>query len=117
MAGPDFLFLKDIERFETAEDPAVATIWGDGTKEISQSSYIRNATDAATEATRQQALTGQVLARDTVRLHGTWLDLEGEVVGITKDRLGYDEGRRFLVLGSEIDFDAGTTVLEGIVAL
>lgn len=117
-AAPDILnFLKEAERFETADDAVVVAIWAEDAPEVRQSSYLRTAAAAAAEAARQQDLTGQALAMDTVRLTGVHIGLEGHVVTITAPQLGYDAGRAFLVLGSEIDLQGNQTILEGLVQL
>lgn len=110
-------FLKEAERFEAAEAPDILATWGEDAPEIRQSSYLRTAAAAAAEALRHQGLTGQALALDTVRLTGVHVGLEGKTVTVVAPQLGYDAGRAFLVLGSDIDLEADRTILEGLVIL
>lgn len=110
-------FLKDAERFAEAESAGVETTWGDDAAEERQSSYLRASADASAEVTRQQGLTGQVLADDIVRLKGVNTHLEGLVVTIINDQLGYQGGRLLLVLASDVDLETQETILQGLVVL
>lgn len=110
-------YLKSAELFERVADAAIDAAWGEDAVEVQQSSYLRTAAAALAEATRQQALTGQALARDQVRVAGLHEGLEGRTVRITAPDLDYQAGRDFLVLGVEVDEDAHVTVLDGLTVL
>lgn len=110
-------FLKEAERFELNESAAIVAIWGEDAPEVRQSSYLRTAAAATAEAARQQGITGQALAADTVRLSGVHLGLRGKTITVTSPLLDYDAGRAFLVVGSEVDLDANVTVIDGFTAL
>ncbi|RIK92500.1 MAG: hypothetical protein DCC73_12010 [Proteobacteria bacterium] len=110
-------FLKEVERFGVYEDAAVKAKWGDDAVEVVQSSLLRDAAAAATEAQRQQGITGNVLARDQVRLKGIFEGLEGKTVTVKYPRLGYAAGRSFLVAAAAHDRDSNETILEGFVIL
>lgn len=110
-------FLKEVERFAVYEDAAVQTKFSGDAVEVISSSYLRTSAAAATEAQRQQAITGNVLARHQVRLKGRFQGLEGQTVTIKYPRLGYAAGRAFLVTTARIDFDSNDTILEGFVVL
>lgn len=117
-AEPELLnFLRHAERYEAAEDSVIATRWGDDAGEVQQSSYLATKGAAAAEAARQQALTGNVLARDQVVVNGLYQGIEGTVILVTYPRHDYEFGRQMLVTAVEVDLDANTTVIEGLVVL
>lgn len=110
-------FLKEAERYEVNESAAILATWGEDAPEARQSSYLRGSAEAAAEAARQQGVTGQVLADDTIRLAGVFLGLAGKTIMVTAPFLDYAASRTFLVVGVEVDLEANATFLNGFTAL
>lgn len=110
-------FLKEPERYELSESAPIFATWGEAAPEVRQSSYLRGAAEAAGEAARQQAFTGQALAEDAVRLAGVHLGLAGKTITVTSPFLDYAAGRSFLVVGVEVDFEDNATILSGFTVL
>lgn len=117
-AAADILnFLKETERYEVNESAPILAIWGEDAPEVRQSSYLRGSAEASAEAARQQALTGQALADDAVRLAGIFPGLAGKTITIAAPFIDYGAGRSFLVIGAEIDLEANATILSGFTVL
>lgn len=115
-------FLQSTESSEVAANATLRTRWGDAAGDTAQSSALINQADATAEAARQLALMAPVLALDSVRLEGVFFDLEGETVRIDYRTAGVVAfaGAQLidmLVTKSTIDLRAGTTTVEGLVAL
>ena len=110
-------FLKEPERYEVSASALIFATWGEDAPEARQSSYLRNAADALTEAARQQGVTGQVLAHDTIRLAGVHLSLVGKTITVTAPFIDYAAGRTLLVIGADVDLEADATILSGFTVL
>jgi len=110
-------FLKEPERYEVSESAGVIAIWGEDAPEVRQSSYLRGSAEALAEAARQQGVTGQALADDTLRLAGVFPGLAGKTITVTAPFLDYGAGRTFLVVGVEVDLEANATILSGFTVL
>lgn len=116
-------FLKAEERSEVAVSATLRARWGDAAGDTSQSSCLVDKAAATTEAARQLALLANTLAYDSVRLEGIWFDLEGETVRVAYTMPGGDTyfggaaSVDILVVKAIIDLAAGTTTIEGFIAL
>jgi hypothetical protein len=117
-------FLKAAERSTFAQSTTLLARWALAAGDTSQSSTLDAEAAATSEATRQLALMAPALAEDTVRLEGVWFDLEGETVALdyripdgTGAWFGGATSVAMLVTKASIDLAAGTTTIEGFVAL
>jgi hypothetical protein len=115
-------FLQSAESSEVAINATLRTRWGDAAGDTAHSSVLINQSDAAAEATRQLAVMAPVFADDLVRLEGVFFDLEGETVRVdyrTSGVIAFGGAATvdILVTRSTIDLRAGTTTIEGLVAL
>lgn len=115
-------FLQAAESSEVATSATLRARWGDAAGDTAQSSVLINQADATAEAARQLALMAPVLALDSVRLEGVFFDLEGETVRIDYRTAGViafggSASVDMMVTKSTVDLRAGTTTVEGLVAL
>jgi pyruvate/2-oxoglutarate dehydrogenase complex dihydrolipoamide acyltransferase (E2) component len=111
-------FLRAAERFAVAENPTIAARWGEEAADSQQSSPLAAEAAAAAEATRQLAQLAQVRARDLAVIEGVHADLEGRTVRLAyAGRLGIAGDADLLVIRSRVDWNAGTTEIEGEVIL
>lgn len=116
-------FLKAAERSVSAVDAALTARWGDAAGDTTQSSLLINAADATAELARQMALLGAVMAEDSVLLEGVFFDLEGKTVRIDYTMpaggtyFGGAASVDLLVTKARPDPAAGTTLIEGLIAL
>lgn len=116
-------FLKSQERTIVVADATLQARWGDSAGDTRQSSSLTGASDASTEASRQLALLGSVMAEDQVLLEGLFFDLDGRVVTISY--VAPDGGNYFggagsvnlLVTASTVDPASGTTLVKGLIRL
>lgn len=115
-------FLQSTESSEGSSNATLRARWGDAAGDTAQSSVLTNQADAATEVARQLAVMAPVFAVDTVPLEGVFFDLEGETVRVdyrTAGVIAFAGAATvdILVTRSTIDLRAGTTTIEGLVAL
>lgn len=116
-------YLRSPEKTASASAPAIIARWGTAAGDTAQSTPLVEDTATATEAARQLALLGSVMAEDQVLIEGLYFDLEGQVVTINYSHPGggtYFAGASsaaMLVTKARIDLNAGTTLLQGLIQL
>ena len=94
-----------------ATDDAGATRWGDSALTKERQTTIADKADAEAEAARQLAFMGAggPMAIESHMLLGRWEPVRGQVITITGDRLGYEDGIDVFLLGAEDALGAGTS--------
>ena len=116
-------YLRSPEKAASARSATLIARWGEGAADTAQSTPLMEDAAAATEAARQLALLGSVMAVDQVLLEGLWFDLEGEVVTVDYSHpgggtfFGGAASVAILVIRSRIDLGAGQTLIEGLIQL
>jgi hypothetical protein len=104
-------WLRGRALFTSAADAAITAAWGSDAIEGELVSPFALKADADTEAARQIAFWAGPLVLDTHVVPGLRADLQGRVVTIATDKLGYGAGKPVLVIGVEEADDAEQTTL------
>lgn len=122
MASVDPLFAQWLQSdglWVVADDTAGSALWGSGALTVERASSIAFKGDAATEAARQLSFLKGPLVMDEHVLSGQWRSYRGQVITLTGDRLGYENGVNVFVLGAEDNQATGlstVTVLRRLAA-
>lgn len=102
-------WLKSQALLATATPPSAAT-WDGKTVSSSITSPLVHAVDAQAAAARQAAFLAGPLVEDDHVVRGRLRALQGQLVILNGDRLGYEGGSLAFVLGADEQTD-GTTIL------
>lgn len=90
-------------------DPTRQAKWEDSGRLTERSTTIALKADAEAEGNRQLAFLGGPLVPEEHLLLGSWVDFLGQVITLTINRLGYDEGLDVFVIGVIDDRAVGTS--------
>lgn len=111
LVASDFAaWLKSDALYATANGAGVA-IWGETAKDSTVITPLAELVDAQTEADYQAAFLSGPLAKDQVVVPGYRVDLIGQCLTITGDRLGYSGGADVFVIGAEESDGKNVTTL------
>lgn len=100
-------WLQEQGLWALAEDAAGVSRWGDTAVTAERMSCIAERDDALAEGARQLDFLAGPHAIDDHVLSGEWRQYRGQVVTITIDKLGYDEGEDVFVIAAEDDRATG----------
>lgn len=115
-------YLRSPEKTVSAANATLLARWGQAAGDTAQSTPLATEAAAAAEAARQLALLGDVMAEDQVLIEGLHRDLEGETVAIDYRHpaggtyFGAAATVSMLVTKARVDLNAGTTLLQGLIA-
>ena len=104
MASVDPIFaqwLQDEGLWSVGEDVEVAELWGDSAITAERMTAIAGRGYALDEAERQLAFLKGPLAIDDHLLIGEWRHRRGQVVTLTINQLGYEQGADVFVIAAE----------------
>jgi hypothetical protein len=93
--------------WHVGQNTVLAERWGDTAVATERLTAIANKVDAVAEANRQISFLGGPLVADEHLLTGQWRQHIGQVVTITGDRLGYEQGSDVFLLSAEDDLSTG----------
>lgn len=115
-------YLRSPEKTVSAANAILQARWGQAAGDTAQSTPLATEAAAAAEVARQLALLGDVMAEDQVLIEGIHRDLEGETVTIDYTHsaggtyFGGNASVSMVVTKARVDLNAGTTLLQGIIA-
>lgn len=110
MASIDPIYAQWLQadgRWLTAEDGALRARWGDKALTTQRMTTIATKADAEAEAARQLAFLGPVAAIDEHLLLGSWQQYRGQVITLSINQLGYDQGVHVFVIKADDDEATG----------
>lgn len=93
--------------WHVGQSSVLADRWGDSAVETERMTALSNLADAVAEAARQISFLGGPLVADEHMLSGEFRQHIGQVITISGDRLGYEQGSDVFVLTAEDDLATG----------
>ncbi|RIA44038.1 hypothetical protein DFR49_2274 [Hephaestia caeni] len=97
--------------FKIVEDAGRLDRWGDSAMTVERASALASKEAAANEGERQLIFFGGPLATEEHLLPGEWRHRRGQVITVTIDRLGYEEGMDVFVLFAQDDLATGLSTV------